>query len=115
MPKGAGECILVVDDEQNVRLVTERSLTQNGYRVLSVLNGKEAFDLIAGRQTEVRAVVTDIMMPVMDGMALAHELKQSHPRLPIIACTGWGQKGVQARLNALGVGSHRQNHWSTWV
>jgi PAS domain S-box-containing protein len=103
IPKGSGQCILVVDDEQNVRIVTERTLTQNGYRVLSATNGKEALDLVESHQSDVHAVVADIMMPVMDGVALAHRLKQSHPHLPIIACTGWGQEGVQTKLKALGV------------
>lgn len=103
IPKGTGEWILVVDDEENVRLVTERSLTQNGYRVLSATNGQEALDVLASHQSDVRAVVADIMMPVMDGMALSYRLRELYPRLPIIACTGWGQEGVQAKLRALGV------------
>lgn len=112
IPKGSGECILVVDDEQNVRLVTERTLAQSGYTVVSAANGKEALEVIAQLQGDVRAVVTDIMMPVMDGVALAHSLKQSNPQLPIIACTGWGQEGVQAKLKALGVDGFLQKPYA---
>jgi CheY-like chemotaxis protein len=95
----------VVDDEASIRSVTERTLTQHGYQVLVAANGKEALGLLASHPAAVKAVITDIMMPVMDGMALAHALKQSHPQMPVIACTGWGQEGIQAKLKGLGVES----------
>jgi PAS domain S-box-containing protein len=104
-PRGAGECILVVDDEVNVRSMTERTLTQHGYQVLLAANGKEALGLVASHPAGVKAVVTDIMMPVMDGVALVQVLKQTHPRMLVIACTGWGQEGIQAKLKGLGVES----------
>jgi PAS domain S-box-containing protein len=104
-PRGAGECILVVDDEASIRSVTERTLTQHGYQVLVAANGKEALGLLASHPAAVKAVVTDVMMPVMDGMALALALKQSYPQMPVIACTGWGQEGIQAKLKGLGVES----------
>jgi len=88
-PKGAGERILVVDDEAHLRAVTERLLTKHGYEVLSASNGREALDLLFSHDN-CKAVVTDILMPVMDGVALAQALKESYPLLPVIACTGWG-------------------------
>ncbi|MGH7973717.1 MAG: PAS domain S-box protein, partial [Limisphaerales bacterium] len=94
LPRGAGECILVVDDEPNIRSVTERTLSQQGYHVILAANGKEALQVLARHSEEVKAVVTDIMMPVMDGMTLVSMLKQTHPHLPIVACTGWGQEGM---------------------
>jgi PAS domain S-box-containing protein len=102
-PKGDGEWILVVDDEPNVRTVTERTLSQNGYRVLAAAHGREALEVLSTHPNHPQAVVTDIMMPVMDGVALAQAIKDSHPRLPVIACTGWGQEGLRAKLEGLGV------------
>lgn len=102
LPQGKGECVLVVDDEAAIRSITERTLTQNGYRVLSAANGREALAAIAAHPGGVQVVVTDIMMPVMDGVALIEALQQS-PKLPVIACTGWGQQGIRARLEAMGV------------
>ena len=112
-PAGAGECILVVDDEANVRAMTEYMLTRNGYEVILASNGREALDLLASRPEPPKALITDILMPVMDGMALVHAVKQTHPRLPIIACTGWGQEGVQAKLKALGVNTCFQKPYAT--
>jgi CheY-like chemotaxis protein len=48
-------------------------------------------------------VITDIVMPVMDGVALVRAMKQSYPHIPVIACSGWGQEGLQAQLKELGV------------
>jgi len=102
-PRGSGECILVVDDEVNLRSVTERMLTQHGYQVLLAANGKEALEVLERHRSEVKAVVTDIMMPVMDGVALVSAIKHSNPQMPVIACTGWSQEGIQAELKGLGV------------
>jgi PAS domain S-box-containing protein len=104
-PAGQGECVLVVDDEVNIRSVTERTLIKHGYEVLVAANGKEALDLVARHAETLKAVITDIMMPVMDGVAVVCALKQSHQRIPVIACTGWGQEGIQAKLRDLGVTS----------
>ncbi|HVV72630.1 MAG TPA: PAS domain S-box protein, partial [Verrucomicrobiae bacterium] len=100
--QGQGECVLVVDDEAAIRSVTQRTLSQNGYRVLTATNGREALAIIAAHRGQISVVVTDIMMPVMDGVALIEALQQSS-KLPVIACTGWGQQGIRAKLQALGV------------
>jgi CheY-like chemotaxis protein len=112
-PTGEGELVLVVDDEAEVRAMTEQTLTQHGYQVVSVTNGKEALDLISSHPGNIEAVITDLMMPVMDGMALARHLRQGHPRLPIIAVTGWAQEGFQAKLKDLGVQSFLQKPFSS--
>jgi CheY-like chemotaxis protein len=107
VPRGGGECVLVVDDEANIRSVYQRTLTRYGYEVVAAANGNEALALLASH-AGVKAVVTDVMMPVMDGVALTRALRQSHPRLPVIVCTGWGEQGVEAELQGLGVASFLQ-------
>jgi hypothetical protein len=102
-PRGSGEWVLVVDDEANIRDMTRTTLLKHGYEVLVAANGKEALDLLSARADQVKAVVTDIVMPVMDGEVLVRAMKESCPQTPVIACSGWGQEDLQAQLRALGV------------
>ena len=57
----------------------------------------------AARKAEIKAVLTDLAMPVMDGVALVRALKQMNPRVKIIASTGLGMEAQEVELNALGV------------
>jgi PAS domain S-box-containing protein len=88
LPRGAGELILVVDDEAPVRMVTRRLLEAFGYRVALAGNGVEALTVFTARQDEVAAVITDMMMPVMDGPATIRALRAIRPDVRIIAASG---------------------------
>lgn len=87
-PAGQGELILVVDDETEMRGVLRRLLEDHGYRVLTAAEGQEALALFAQHRAEVRAVVTDLMMPGMDGPELVHVLRGLDAELPILGMTG---------------------------
>jgi len=86
--RGQGELILLVDDEASVRLVLQRILEEQGYRVLIAEEGFEALALLKRRGPEVQLVITDLMMPGMDGAELVSALRRSDPRLPILGMTG---------------------------
>ncbi|MDB6153884.1 MAG: sensor hybrid histidine kinase, partial [Chthoniobacteraceae bacterium] len=88
MPRGHGELILVVDDESSVRQITRQTLEAFGYRVLLASDGAEAVALYARHRAEIAAVLTDMMMPVMDGPAAIQIFKKMNPALPIIAASG---------------------------
>jgi len=88
LPRGNGELILVVDDEASVRLVTAQTLQAFGYDVLLAAGGVEAVALFAQRGEEIGAVLTDIMMPILDGPATIRVLRQMNRRVPIIATSG---------------------------
>ena len=103
LPPGHGELILVVDDEEAVRLVTQRTLEGNGYRVIVAADGAEALATFAGRRTEIAAVLTDMMMPVMDGPALIQVLRRMDPPLPIIAASGLLANEQVTKAAAFGV------------
>src|SRR6266852_3074902 len=68
--KGNGELILVVDDEPSILRVTAMVLDKQNYRVLCATNGSEALAVFALQMDSVKAVLTDIMLPSMDGIAL---------------------------------------------
>lgn len=85
---GHGELILIVDDEVNVRQAMQRVLEHNGYGVMAAANGREALGLYLLQRDKVRVVVTDLMMPEMNGVALVRALRDLGPDLPILASTG---------------------------
>ena len=87
-PRGNGETILVVDDEEGVRLLTKKILEQHGYQVLLAAEGSEAVVAYAQHAGEIQAVVTDLMMPLMDGATLIRALRQIAPSARILATTG---------------------------
>ncbi|MDR3405950.1 MAG: PAS domain S-box protein [Chthoniobacter sp.] len=88
MPRGNGELILVVDDEASVRQITKQTLEAFGYRVVLAVDGAEAVASFAQRGGEIAAVLTDIMMPIMDGLAMIQVLRRMNPIVPIIAASG---------------------------
>jgi PAS domain S-box-containing protein len=87
---GQGELILVVDDEESVRRIMQKTLLRHGYRVVTAGDGTEAVVVFANCQEEIKLVITDLMMPVMDGLRLAHVLVQMKPDVPIVVSTGLG-------------------------
>jgi PAS domain S-box-containing protein len=91
LPHGHGELILVVDDEAAVRSVTQRMLEKFGYRVIVAADGGEAVAVYARRKQDIAVVLTDMMMPVMDGLATIERLLEMNPRLPIIALSGYAR------------------------
>jgi len=102
-PAGDQELVLVVDDEAAVRNSAQMVLEAHGYRVLLAADGTEALALFAQNFDSVAVVLTDIMMPHMDGMALMHALRRMKPGVPLIASTGLGDAAQAARLKSIDV------------
>lgn len=86
--KGRGERILVVDDEAPIREIISQSLEDHGYRVLTAKDGIEAITLVAEMKGGIDLLLTDIMMPQMDGIALARAVRKLLPELPIVVSSG---------------------------
>ncbi|TDU66452.1 PAS domain S-box-containing protein [Prosthecobacter fusiformis] len=103
LPRGHGECILVVDDESAVRQITQQTLLAFGYRVLLAADGSEAIAIYASRHQEITAVITDMMMPEMDGPAVIRVIKRMNPKVKIIAASGLNAHSMLARATAGGV------------
>ena len=96
LPVGHGELILVVDDEEAILEITRGTLEAFGYRVLTATDGTEAVALFAQHKGEVRVVVTDMMMPFMDGPATIRALQKMDPQVQIIATSGFTDNGRSA-------------------
>ena len=95
---GHGELVLVVDDEEAICLATELMLTQYGYVPLLARDGVEAIVLFARHQAELRFVLTDMMMPGMDGAAFIRAVRKFSPDVPIIAMSGMPPEHFAADL-----------------
>src|SRR5690606_7171687 len=98
---GNGERILVVDDEVGIRTVTGAMLRKSGYRVLQAGEGTEALALYAQHSTDIAVVLTDLMMPNVDGLTLIRALRKMNPGIRVIASSGQGQDARLAELRAL--------------
>lgn len=103
VPRGNGELVLLVDDEPGLREATRLVLEENDYRVLTATNGEEGVREFLARRDEVRAVVTDMMMPVMDGMDLIRAIRLVAERLPIVGMSGLDEIKRRDELAAMGV------------
>ncbi|HYF37335.1 MAG TPA: response regulator, partial [Prosthecobacter sp.] len=88
LPRGGGELILVVEDDEVIRSVTRQTLETFGYRVITAKNGADSIAMYAEHQQDVAVVLTDMMMPVMDGTTTMRTLKRMNPKVKIIAASG---------------------------
>ncbi|MBI2510486.1 MAG: response regulator [Opitutae bacterium] len=100
---GRNELILIVDDEASIRETLQLILEGHRYRVLTAVNGEEAIKCFLLHRGEVRAVVADVMMPVMGGVEMIHALRILEPGLRVIATSGLEQANACRDMAALGV------------
>jgi two-component system, cell cycle sensor histidine kinase and response regulator CckA len=87
--------ILLVEDEEGLRALNARGLASRGYTVLEAGNGVEAIDVLEKSDRPVDLVVSDVVMPEMDGPTLARELRKRNPNLKIILVSGYAQDAFQ--------------------
>ena len=87
-------CVLVVDDEPQVRAIATRTLRRCGYRTLEAANGLEAVKLYGERQAEIDLVVLDMIMPRMGGKRCLERLRELNPAVKVICITGFTTDGL---------------------
>jgi two-component system cell cycle sensor histidine kinase/response regulator CckA len=90
--------ILLVEDEDPVRAVNGRALAARGYTVLEAASGVEALQIIEERQAPVDLVVSDVVMPEMDGPTLLGELRKLYPDLKVIFVSGYAEDAFRKNL-----------------
>jgi CheY-like chemotaxis protein len=88
-PRGRGETILVVEDEEAVRTLVRRTLEDSGYRVLEAKSGKHGLECLLAADPPVALVLCDVVLPEMSGDALGRRLAALRPRLPILYMSGY--------------------------
>ncbi|MDI1247265.1 MAG: response regulator [Lacunisphaera sp.] len=99
LPRGRDELVLVVDDDFSIRDITQQTLEDFGYRVLTACDGAEAVAVYAKHELQIAVVITDMMMPVMDGPATIRVLMRINPAVKVIAASGFtsGENVTKAR------------------
>ena len=94
--------ILIAEDEATVRALVTRALTQDGHDVVATADGSEALDVFSHAKKPFDLLLTDIKMPLMDGVALALAVARDDPELPILLMTGYADQRERASgLDAL--------------
>lgn len=102
-PRGGNRTVLVVDDDERIRVLARKTLERHGYCVLVAQNGAEAVHIYTQHGPEISVVIMDMAMPVMDGPTAIKQLRTINPDVPVIASSGLESVGGAAK--AIGVGS----------
>jgi two-component system cell cycle sensor histidine kinase/response regulator CckA len=88
-PPGRGELILVVDDDDLIRLLAQKILTRAGYQVLAARDGEDALEIFMAHAAEVRLLLLDVVMPRMDGRVLYENICELRPGVPVLFVSGF--------------------------
>ena len=88
--------ILIAEDEEPLRALCARALAIDGHEVQSACDGGDALDLIVREQGRFDLLLTDIRMPIMDGIALALSAARDYPLLTILLMTGYADQRERA-------------------
>lgn len=94
--------VLVVDDEESVRIVAKVALEKRGYTVLTIDNGREAVEIFRSRADEIVLVVLDLMMPDLDGEETFEQLRAMRPEVRVIVSSGYDEQEVRRRFAGQG-------------
>lgn len=92
--------ILLVEDEDAFRMILKQMLERDGHTVLPAANGRKALRLCIDGGIDL--VVTDIVMPDMEGLETIREIRKQHPALKVIAMSGGGRIGAEDYLRIAG-------------
>lgn len=104
-PTGRGELVLVVDDEDNIREITQATLQKFGYRALGATDGTDAIDVFAQHAGEIDLVITDMAMPFLDGPGTIRAIRRVGENARIVAMSGLMNAEQTAELESLDVNS----------
>ena len=90
--------LLLVEDEDAVRLFGARALRNKGYKVLEAKNGEHALEVIAAAAEPVDLVITDVVMPVLDGPELVRRVREANPEMKVIFISGYAEDNLREKL-----------------
>jgi two-component system, cell cycle response regulator CpdR len=97
--------VLIVDDEDSMRMLVARAIAMDGHEIVTATDGAEALEILGNEQNAFDVLLTDIQMPVMDGIALALTAARDFPDLTILLMTGFADQRERASgLNAIAHG-----------
>ena len=91
--------VLVIEDDDAVRMFGARALRNKGYRVLEAKSGESALTMIRNAADPIDLVITDVVMPQMDGPALVRELREFDCDIKVIFISGYAEDAFRQRLD----------------
>ncbi len=97
-----GKRILVVDDEENLRRVTQLKLQQAGYEAMTASDGRQALEVLARNPHDL--IITDLKMPGMSGMDLLRRVREDYPEIIVVVVTAFGT--IESAVEAMKLGAH---------
>ncbi|MGV3771677.1 MAG: PAS domain S-box protein [Verrucomicrobiales bacterium] len=103
LPRGNGELVLLIEDEENIRMVTKKTLESYNYQVALARNGAEGVAVFAAQREKIAVVLTDMAMPVMDGPAAIVAIRALDPKVKIIGCSGHTTDARNSQVRGAGV------------
>ncbi len=92
--------VMLVEDEDPVRIFGARALRNKGYKVLEAKSGEAALDLIRGTEEKIDLLITDVVMPRMDGPTLVRQVREIHPEMKVIFISGYAEDAFRKRLDS---------------
>jgi len=92
--------VLLVEDEDPVRIFGARALRNKGYKVLEAKSGESALEAIHSAEEKIDLLITDVVMPHMDGPDLVRHVRESHPEMKVIFISGYTEDAFRQRLDS---------------
>lgn len=94
--------VLLVEDEDMVRTVAERALTRQGYKVLTAADGEQGLEVLASGEA-IDLLISDVVMPNMDGPAMVARARRSYPDLPVLFMSGYAEEQLRKSIDIANV------------
>jgi len=92
--------IMLVEDDDPVRIFGARALRNKGYKVIEARSGEAALDLIRNTAETINLLITDVVMPHMDGPGLVREVREINPEMKVIFISGYTEDAFRQRLDS---------------
>src|SRR3546814_13330274 len=90
--------VVLVEDEDMVRSVVERARSRQGYKVLTATDGEEALEVLA-RGESIDLMISDVVMPNMDGPTMVRRARKSYPDLPVLFMSGYAEEQLRQSID----------------
>ena len=95
---GSGK-VLIVEDEDMVRVVAERALARQGYEIITARDGEDGLSIVAGGEHEFDLILSDVVMPGMDGPAMGAKIRKLLPEVPILFMSGYAEEQLRKSID----------------
>jgi len=101
-PHGSARTIMLVEDDSPLRCISAKALRKSGYSVIEAENGEVALDLFRNAKQRIDVLVTDVVMPSMDGPALIEAVRKIDPKIEVIIISGYAEEPIRHRVDGDG-------------